>query len=135
MRGLFKLLMGEGFNLPLLGDAYDIADDEFLEIGMDSDSLEYYIVYPSGLSREFERPEGLHSEMKRFVNNDERIEEMIRFATNWRRSVLFPSLGQQFMRFPDGRINFGGLGNHALFLPPVLMKLHNKYNLNPEAHK
>ena len=124
------MLMGEDFNLPLLGDAYDIADDEFIEIGLDSGDLEYYIVYPSGLSREFSRVEDLHRDMRRFVKDDERIEHIIRYATNWRRTVFFPSLNQQFMRFPDGRINFGGLGNRTLHLEPRLMKLHRKYNVN-----
>lgn len=129
MRKLFRMLMGEDFNLPLLNDAYEIADDEFVEIGMDSGDLEYYVVYPSGLSREFARADDLHAELRRFVKGDyDRIEEIIRYATNWRSTVFFPSLQQQFMRFPDGRINFGGLGNRILHLEPRLVKLHNKYN-------
>jgi hypothetical protein len=130
MRKIFKMLLGETFDLPLLGDAYDVEPDQYIEIGMDSSDLTYYIEYPSGLSREFARPEGLHRELRRFVRNDERIEEMIRYATNWRRTVFFPSLGQQFMRFTDGRINFGGLGNSKLQLSPVLMNLHVKHNVN-----
>lgn len=130
MRALFKMLLGEGFNLPLLKDAYEVADDQFIEIGMDSGGLEYYIELPSGLSKEFKRADELHRELKKFIDDDDRAETIIRYATNWRRTVYFPHLKQQFMRFPDGRINFGGLGNSSLKLSPDLMKLHVKYNGN-----
>jgi hypothetical protein len=128
MRNLFKLLLGEDFNLPLLNDAYEIAADEFIEIGMDPSDLTYFVEYPSGLAKEFDSVQDLHRELIKFIPNEERREDVIRYATNWRRTVFFPALGSQFIRFPDGRINFGGAGNSRLSLPPQLMQLHIKYN-------
>lgn len=130
-RNLMKMLTGGSeFNLPLLSDAYEIGEDEFLEIGMDGEDLTYHVSYPSGLTREFKDYVGLHRELTRFITNNEHREEVIRYATNWRRTVFFPSIMQQFVRLPDGRINFGGMGNSSLHLHPRLMRLHMKYNVN-----
>ena len=128
IRSLFKTLLGEDFHLPLLSDAYDVADDEFIEIGMDDSDLTYWVSYPSGLSREFNNTEDLHRELARIIPNFERREEMIRYATNWRSTAYFPSLRQQFVRLPDNRIIFGQLGASRLQLTRPLMALHLKYN-------
>jgi len=100
------------FKLPELNDAYLIEDGQYIEISLDSYSLEYSVIYPSGLIKEFTEERLLTLELMRYVKDSDKREDIIRYATNWRRIAFYPKTLQCNIIFPDGRVGMGGYGNH-----------------------
>lgn len=106
------------YNLPVLEGTFDVARDEYIEISINSETLAYSIHWPSGYFKKGLSTEQLHDELKRVVTDGERREQVIRYATDKRRTALFPNHGRkgqgiQYIMFPgpDNRIYFGGGGN------------------------
>jgi hypothetical protein len=112
MANWIKSLFDFDYKLPTLSSARVVEKDQHIEIGMNSETMVYYIEYPSGFSKEFEKAVELAEELKTWIKDEERIEDMIRYATNWRSTAFFPSTGIQYIKLPDGRVGYPGFGNH-----------------------
>lgn len=108
-------------NLPILDGTFEVGRDEYVEISMNDSKLTYSIKWPSGYFKENLSTAELNTELIRLVPQAERREQVIRYATDKRRTAFFPhhgpsgrpGFGVQYIIFPgsENRIYFGGGGN------------------------
>jgi hypothetical protein len=106
---------GNPFNLPLLGDPYSVEPTSYIRLVLDSDTKLYSITYPSGLFRRDLLNHELAKELARYVADPERVEQIIRYTTEWRRVNFYPDTDMMTPVFPNGQEYRGGAGNHNTF--------------------
>ncbi len=103
------------FNVPPLDGAHTVGSSQFIRLELNSATARYAIRFPSGMFREEISTTELEKELARYIKSAERIEEVIRYTTNWRRVHFYPDSNLFFFVFPDGREMRGGLGNRNAF--------------------
>lgn len=103
------------FNLPIFDDAYDIEQKQYIRIELSPTTMLYSIYYPSGMYKHGMNNHVALTELCRYIENEERAEHVLRYATEWRRVNYYPDHDQVFPVFPNGREYRGGAGTHKSF--------------------
>jgi hypothetical protein len=109
--------MADKVKAPVLASTFIVGEEQYFELALDSYTLDYYIEYPSGYFAYMPVHE-MREHLKRHFSDDERVEDVLSYATNFRRSVIFPHKGRkgwglQYRMFPGTEkvIDFGGAGS------------------------
>lgn len=116
------------YNLPYLNDTFLVGPKDHIEITLDSQTLKYKVHYPSNHFVEGLNPEAVKAQISRYNPDPDFLTRLIEYVTNWRRVAYFPNEQIFYSKFPNGRINFGGLGNSKRFTDDYIWRIAEQEN-------